>query len=550
MGIPYLTKHLLPHAETVFLGGDVEVVIDGPSLVYHIHRRLLGWMDPNCDILDYQPSCDEISRGVGNFLLELTRLRVKIHKICFDGALPIPKRKVRLARIEKSRHRLTLARRNLPLPATSRYRDVLSTEPGQVWCHRGLPRGRRGLAENPFMVSAVCEDLQHRWSRDAIQKEINPDITCLGESEYPWADITVMMPGEADVECARVSKLTGCAVLTDDSDLLLHDLGSSGAVLFLDSVHSPTRVWDPIEPQIQGLRICPHDLSRRLGITDIRRFGFELTKDPHLRFADAIRRSKTDSTETSSGYYDFLREYQHSTDQELSCRSKQLPPMDPRVSELYWQYAVPNTYCSDDSLHVYLGILNEDPGRRCAWEQGRAYRRLGYSALNLSFKSQFKTISEFVRRGGRIVADQIELDETSIASDMDLLRQRLKQVQEIFGSGGESFWFFFALYEIYETSNTVPSGEQLESFLSSGYLKGGTDWADIHLLAQIQAILYSLRMLQQLLHVAALNDCNLSLLDELPPLHIMMSRQRLVQSFGNTEVLRHMVSQLLIAYNT
>ena len=78
MGIPYLTKHLLPHAETVFLGGDVEVVIDGPSLVYHIHRRLLGWMDPNCDILDYQPSCDEISRGVGNFLLELTRLRVKM----------------------------------------------------------------------------------------------------------------------------------------------------------------------------------------------------------------------------------------------------------------------------------------------------------------------------------------------------------------------------------------------------------------------------------------------------------------------------------------
>ena len=76
MGIPYLTKHLLPYADTVFLDGKHEVVIDGPSLVYHVHRRLLGWMDPNCDILDYQPSCDEISRGVGSFLLELARLGV------------------------------------------------------------------------------------------------------------------------------------------------------------------------------------------------------------------------------------------------------------------------------------------------------------------------------------------------------------------------------------------------------------------------------------------------------------------------------------------
>lgn len=400
------------------------------------------------------------------------------------------------------------------------------------------------------MVSAVCEDLQHRWTLEAIQKEISSDIACLGESEYPWAGITVMVSGEADVECAHVAKLTGCAVLTDDSDLLLHDLGSSGAVLFLDSVHSPTRVWDPVEPQLQGLRICPGDLSRRLGITDIRRFGFELTKDPHLRFADAIRRSKTEATETSPDYHDFLREYLNSTDQDRGCKAKQIPLMDPRVSELYWQYAVPNTYCSDDSLHVYLGILNEDPSRRCAWENGRDYRRLGYSVLNLSFKSQFKTISEFVRRGGRIVADQIELAETSIAADMDLLRQRLDLAQKVFGSGAEGFWFLFALSEIYETSNTVPSGEQLESFLSSGYLEGGADWADIHLLAQIQAILYSLRMLQQLLRVAALEDWNLPLLEELPPLHTMMSRQRLVQSFENTEVVRHMVSQLVTSYNT
>lgn len=78
MGIPKLTKHLLPYAENVYLDSDMEVVIDGPSLVYHVHRRLQGWMDPDSDILDYQPSCDEISRAVGSFLLQLTKVGVKM----------------------------------------------------------------------------------------------------------------------------------------------------------------------------------------------------------------------------------------------------------------------------------------------------------------------------------------------------------------------------------------------------------------------------------------------------------------------------------------
>jgi hypothetical protein len=408
------------------------------------------------------------------------------------------------------------------------------------------------------MVSAVYEDLRHRWNKEAIQKEVDNDISCFSKDiDYPWADITVMVQGEADVECARVSKLTGCAVLTDDSDLLLHDLGPSGAVLFLGSVQSPSRVWDPIKPDIQGLRICPDSLARRLGITSIQRFGYELTKDPHLRFAEIIRRSKAnEATELSSDYHDFLREYQ-TTDQDLALRAKKLSePMDPRISELFWQYEIPGIYCVGDQPHVYLGVLNEDPTRQCAWKQGRAYRCLGYSVLNLSrpVDDQYTIVQEFVRRGGRIVADQIALSgtETTI-SEMELLRQRLDLARSTFDSTAESFWFMFALSEIYrEASNptTIPSGVQLESFLASGYMEQSTKWTDIHLLAQVQAVLYSLRMLQQLLHSATPTDLGEyeSLLLGLPPLHIMMSRQKLIQSFTTTRVLRHMISQLLKTY--
>lgn len=87
MGISYLTKHLLPYAETVSLGRqngqDVPpqvhaVVIDGPSLVYHVHDRLLAWTDPSCDILDVQPTCDEVSRGVVSCLLQLANRGVEM----------------------------------------------------------------------------------------------------------------------------------------------------------------------------------------------------------------------------------------------------------------------------------------------------------------------------------------------------------------------------------------------------------------------------------------------------------------------------------------
>lgn len=81
MGIPYLTKHLLPYAEPVLLGDGLgcsngttcvrSVVIDGPSLVYHVYYQLLALLEPSDDVLDIQPTCDEVSRGVMYCLLHL-----------------------------------------------------------------------------------------------------------------------------------------------------------------------------------------------------------------------------------------------------------------------------------------------------------------------------------------------------------------------------------------------------------------------------------------------------------------------------------------------
>ncbi|OQE46144.1 hypothetical protein PENCOP_c001G02009 [Penicillium coprophilum] len=439
----------------------------------------------------------------------------------------------------------------------------MPTERGQVWCSRGLPQRRKGLPENPFMVSAVFEDLRNRWNKEQIRKEVDDDISCFADTDYPWAEITVMVAGEADVECASVAKRTGCAVLTDDSDLLLHDLGQHGAVLFLDSVQTSSGVWDPAEPDIRGLRICPHSLSGRLGISSVQWFAYELQRNVHMSFAELTRISKESSqaTELSSEYLEFLREYQYETpDNEVIRGARQsLLPLDPRVSELFWQYELPSIYCLGEQPHVYLGILNEDSSRRCAWEQGRTYRSLGYSLFNLSrpAANRFAAVHEFVRRGGRIVAEEITLSGTkTVASDMELVRRRLATAHAAFDEGlsAESFWFLFALSDIYRDgagTTTIPSGKELESFLTKGYMAQSTKWTDIHLLAQIQAALYSLRILKQLLDIAAPGDDLIessSLLADLPPLHIMMSRQKMIQSFANTRLVRHAIRQMIETY--
>lgn len=80
MGIPFLTKHLLPHADCVSFGREnttttlpctQAVVIDGPSLVYHVHHRLLAW-------LDAPPTCREVSQGVVRCLQQLQDHDVKM----------------------------------------------------------------------------------------------------------------------------------------------------------------------------------------------------------------------------------------------------------------------------------------------------------------------------------------------------------------------------------------------------------------------------------------------------------------------------------------
>ena len=394
------------------------------------------------------------------------------------------------------------------------------------------------------MVPSVFEDLKRRWNKNniltATEGAVFLPLLETEEDDFPWAAVTVMIPGEADSECARTSKLTGSAVLTNDSDLLLHDLGPHGSVLLLNSVElSEWNSLRPVESNIKAKRLSPKLLACRLGINNIHHFAYELRKNPRLGLSELIRRSKNDqnSLEATPDYREFVEEY--------NCVSNAQPVMiqlpqhiDPRISELLFQlFQLRGVHLPGFVPHMYLAILNEDHSRRCAWEDGHLYRVLGYSVLNLSCPAtdRCEFVDENVRRGGRIAINRITLgDEEWITAEVRVLGERLNSMGAVFDGDVSSpcFWTLFAISDIYglETRTAVLKVEQLCRFFSLGYMGEKLEWEDIHLHARINAVLYSMRILSQALELVSLTEGSMlktkSILAALPPLHVMMRSRR------------------------
>ncbi|PWY63559.1 hypothetical protein BO70DRAFT_391172 [Aspergillus heteromorphus CBS 117.55] len=548
MGIPFLTRLLYPYSQSVVLGHSPDldraksiksVVIDGPSLVYHISTRLLSQSDTGLNYPDVQPTCDEVSCGFIIFLLQLAAHGVKIEKICFDGALPDEKRDTRLARLEKSRRKLEVLRsktaRSFPVSGDS-YK-ARTIQPDTIFRRRNLPARYSHVPESSFIVPAIFEDLKQRWCRKNIVSFTGgvQGIEMIPLDDFPWADMTVMVPGEADAYCAYLAKLTGSSVLTNDSDLLLHDLGAAGSVILLTSVEVET--YDASQPEllhIRALKLCPALIAPRLGLKSLLPLAYELKNSPDKGMEQLLQQLKTTekSPEEHPEYVLFTDEYRSNERLGWAAASWSYPQsLDPRISELYSQYGSCSGNSLSKSLNMYLVVLNEDPTRQCAWAKGQLYRNMAYSTLNVlhPINKRHTFVDEYVRRGGRIATDHMPLKEKEwILMQTRSLLGVLNMTRDAFGIERTSpvYWRMFALYVIYDGStNTVPSSLSLIQFLSIGYMDKRPDWADIHLLAQIQSVLYSLRMLNQVFGIAGLTEDSVAqtraALKHLPPLHIL-----------------------------
>ncbi|DAA77983.1 TPA_exp: Uncharacterized protein A8136_5686 [Trichophyton benhamiae CBS 112371] len=558
MGIPRLKGHLLRYEEAVWLGRTApqgqentrnitSVVIDGPALVYHVYYGLMAAMEQHLNPFSAQPASDEVSVGVMKMLLHLRAIGVTVEKIYFDGALPPSKRKVRLERMAKLASKLQQAcqakKHGFKSGTVAGGRPSLDTK--LCFSRRLVNPKFYGLPDNPFMVATVAEDLKYRWSWQAIKcyHDLN-DAEKVHGSLFPWADITEVVLGEADIFCAEAARERGSAVLTGDSDLVIHDLGSDGSVVFLESIEM-YEFPDTNESELRlpsfGVRakeLRPSRIANQLGIRNLLRVGYELKQDPYVKWSTISKlcQAAEKKSRVSSSYGEFLAEY---NTRPFSIKGNdngiEFPLLDSKVSELVAQYHHPSFHADGHQLYSYLPVMTENHARRCAWVDCSDIRALGYSIFNISFPKNKRgdTVLEHARRGQRIVPTPITLlneDPLSLAA-----KELLEQIQSVrLSSGSESiyFWVSYALLRIYSDAehSSLPKPDAIIKFFKFGYMGCSLTWDDLHLRAQVLCTLYSLRMLKQFLQVSLFTgDAEvqrigkplLDMLVELPPLRIL-----------------------------
>ena len=336
-----------------------------------------------------------------------------------------------------------------------------------------------------------------------------------------YVSVTKIVPGEADAYCAEAARQTGSIILTNDSDYFVHDLGKTGGFSLLYQAElraSDEEETDGVQGPCRLLRLLvfrPHEIAERLGLADIRRLAFNFTRARHnsLTLPKAIADAKKQEDESSKSFQEFLEEFltepavsesQNFDPKALACVTGQAPLLDPRISELILQLAS----TGKDAAHMYLPYLIEDPTRFSAWSVSSDQRSFAYSICNVYCQRLTRKsgtiITEFARRGQRITAQQISLiSEHDLNSHAIGLKTRFNDFRHTFSHCPiHLIWRTYALFEVYgwylNTSRNPPSRQTMKRAMI-GPLKPRLTWEDVHLHALIQAVLYALRMIQQIL---------------------------------------------------
>ncbi|KIV84600.1 hypothetical protein PV11_00372 [Exophiala sideris] len=486
MGIPRLSQDLLPYAERVSLGTSsgqspqakqgvvTSVIIDGPSLVYYIYNKLLAYKSASTPTLTaHLPSYAEINQALTQFLSEIEDRGVVLQDLFFDGALPESKREIRLERMEKLRHQLETYRKIYPeFPPVANTHQALDLEKA-LWNTPVMSTRKPAIPAPPFMVASAIESLRNSKFEAQVR----------------------LVPGEADIFCAVAAKRTGAAILTNDSDLAAHDLGMEGRVILLHSLEkkqAPSTTRGPIS----ALVLHPNEIAARLQVSSLVRFGFERYLDPSLSVSIVKERAKDESRlEKLRDEYDRFSE-QYST--ILPADQPGIDGLDPRTAELVVTFT--------DAPHIYLTPLLEDPSRDSSWSYGTTIRQMAYSLLSMAH-ARTSPITEYARKGQRISSSTIQaLRELQLYAHVTVFPEQIYtgDLRTVAVEEPLLAWYIIAfrlvLQQKLDAGKTTPQISQIAGLLGLQPLSARPSWDDIHLLANIHALLYSFRILHQILH--------------------------------------------------
>lgn len=300
-----------------------------------------------------------------------------------------------------------------------------------------------------------------------------------------YASRTRIEPGEADDWCALHAKNYARSIIfTSDTDLLLYGYSAETLIVFFQDADISA-----------GFKsYCPEQMRQRMQLQSLVQFAFAITRQPSHTSDDLLRDAR--ALDLSAGtYVEFCSRYAGRTSAPSHlAKDSGLPlplqTLDVRVSEFVHQ-ALSN---SPIPL-VYLPLLVEDPNQSSAWSSGEDYRKLAYSSL----APKSTTIHEYRRKAQGISVQELPLHTLGVStSDMLAHISGVAKWAADKNVRPNLMWPLFALSIVLLDSKTPPSVPVVLHVLNGDF---DNSWEFVHLTAKLQAVLYSLRILQQVLTV-------------------------------------------------
>jgi hypothetical protein len=273
-------------------------------------------------------------------------------------------------------------------------------------------------------------------------------------------------------------------VFTSDTDLVLYSYLPETLIVFLHDADISA-----------GLKAySPDQIRQKLQLDSLILFAFVLREGPTDTASDLNCKARAVDQE-SAEYINFSRRYvaQIVAPAYLSNSPTALPESDVRVSEFVHQALEGST-----TPFVYLPLLIEDPNQASAWCMGQDIRTLAYSLL----ATQHMVVHEYRRKAQAITVHEVNTySATNLLIPATDLERQVSTLAEWAASkeiGPELLWPFFALSLVVVDLNTPPAIPLVLRVINGDY---DQTWAFVHLMARIQAALYSLRMLGQVVKI-------------------------------------------------
>ncbi|KAG8168062.1 hypothetical protein KVR01_003751 [Diaporthe batatas] len=481
MGIRGLTAALRPFAAYSKLADSV--VVDGPAFAYHIFFACR--LESRVSTALQDPSYTALGSAAISWLDNLQSRGSKVAAIYFDGYLPESKGDVRLHRLVESS------------AASNAY--FVST--------------KSGIRTEGDTRAAPAARQAHRAPRIPVPAFTVPSILEALRTSETYGHLTHLVPGEADYFCADHVRREGGALLTSDSDLLLYDLGQHGSVVFLSDLEIVPEESESRPVLTYSQRSICERWSLEPGQNGMLSLAFEIQSDPYQKISywASQAQKKHSATANPADYADFVSEYINGSDSSLTIPDS-LKFLDPRVSEFILSRVRntetartgPEEISNPAEPTFYLPLLLDRWDHESAWSPSTWIRQLAYSLCQTT-PSVSSTVTEYRRtmspksKGQAIeLLSEPEMTETAHRL-VDSCRTLINQKPQL----PYLRWALFCLkqeitYASQEGKESLVKEVFQRAIKSRNRLDPG-NWSTVHLTAQMQGTLYSLRMLHQVL---------------------------------------------------